>query len=934
MKRRMHVVSNSHWDREHRHGFQETRIMLADLFDKLVDIMEKDPAFKHYTLDGQMIPFDDYFALKPAMRPRVERLIRDGRILIGPWYSLVDTFSVTPECVVRNLLTGHREAKRLGGEPMKFGYSVFSFGQMAQLPQIYAGFDIHDIIFYKGADKNVLKKSEFIWESPDGTQALTSRLGKYHRVNFFWRFTTPGILGGDPDVGAEWWSGFTNGAKLCHLIDPQFRDWAAIEIDRDIRIRPERLRQGVQDTIECATPDTLVPGSLLFFDGIDFSQPLAEIPEALRLANEQCKDLGVLIMSTPPAYAKALRAGLKGQKLYIHKGDIRMVAVDHVHSESMGANIEIMRALSKAERTLIHAAEPLAAFAGQLGAAYPQEALELAWKYLFQVHAHDSIHGLGDPKIKRDSLYRAEQAQEIANVIARRGMEGLVAHIDTSKAQADDIFVSVYNPGPFARAEVMELQIDLPYNEHPRAWWMETLDGDRLDAWVLDKETINIGMIAPEGRPKPVQLYRWRAHVAVPEIPGFGYRTFCLLRTKADKPASAEIFSSGQFPYAPIGKSARVMDNGVLRVEVEGDGTVTLTDQRTGRVYAGLLEYVDRGCRGDTWVHHAPDHDADISSAGSTTAIAMTSNSGLAATIRIECVMNLPARLTPDRETRLAETIPHTIVTEITLRRASDRLEVKTAFANKARDHFLRVRIPTGVAGDTCWADAPYDVSHRTFRFTDHHGVRGHELARQTMTSFVDKADAQGGLALLSKTAKEFQLDAGDKASVLELSLLRAVNGRFPIDEATFIDYKDDFSHCLGEQTFEYALVPHAGDWQAAGIAQAAFNYLNPMLAVEFGKGRGKGRLPLAGASFLTLAKDNLLFSGIKRSEDGKGWIVRFFNPTGKAATNTLGFLNKPRRVEETRLDETPIKKLTVSPKGTVALNVPKGKILTLAIGF
>ena len=28
--KRVHVVSNTHWDREHRHGFQETRFMLLE----------------------------------------------------------------------------------------------------------------------------------------------------------------------------------------------------------------------------------------------------------------------------------------------------------------------------------------------------------------------------------------------------------------------------------------------------------------------------------------------------------------------------------------------------------------------------------------------------------------------------------------------------------------------------------------------------------------------------------------------------------------------------------------------------------------------------------------------------------------------------------------------------------------------------------------
>ncbi|MEG2670191.1 MAG: alpha-mannosidase, partial [Oscillospiraceae bacterium] len=182
MQKKIHVISNTHWDREHRHSFEVTRLMLVDLMDSLINIMENDPKYKFFTLDGQSIIIDDYLEVKPHMETRLKKLIHDGRILIGPWYSLADCFSVKPESIVRNLLYGNKTCKKYG-EPMKVGYSIFSFGQIAQLPQIYNGFDISDIVFYKGATEKEIPKSEFLWKAPDGTTALTTRLGKEKRWN-------------------------------------------------------------------------------------------------------------------------------------------------------------------------------------------------------------------------------------------------------------------------------------------------------------------------------------------------------------------------------------------------------------------------------------------------------------------------------------------------------------------------------------------------------------------------------------------------------------------------------------------------------------------------------------------------------------------------------------------------------------------------------
>ncbi len=930
-RRRMHVVSNTHWDREHRHGFQETRLMLAGMMDRLLDILEADPTFARYVLDAQFVMVDDYLELKPQRRARLEKLAREGRILVGPWYSLVDASSVTHECLVRNLVVGCRRTRELGAEPMKFGYSVFSFGQVAQLPQIYAGFGIHDLIFYKGADKAALKKSEFLWEAPDGTRALASRLGKFHRVNFFWRFTIPCILGGDPDAPGEWASTYTNGMRLCHMADPHFRMQSALEIDRDIRIRPERLRKGVEDTIACAEPDTLCPESLLFFDGLDFSTPLAEMPEALRQANAAIGDLGELVQSTPMDYFRELRAALDLSKLHVHRGDLRAGPVDHVHTESMGANIEILRALGRAERTLIHVAEPFGAWASALGAQYPHEATDLCWRYLFQVHAHDSAHALGDPKIKRDSLSRLDQAQEIADGLSRRAIENIVARIDTSEAAADDIFLAVFNPSPVARGGVLEVVVDIPLEEHARGWWLETLEGERLEHWQIERRQVSVGMVSPENRPKPVDADRFLAEVRFPEIPGFGYRVFRVRREKSDRPPGAEIFSSGQFPDNPIGSGARVLDNGILRAEVGACGTITLTSSATGEVFPGLLELLDTGCRGDCWVHHAPNRDARISSVGATRSIRMTANSALRAAIEIRAVMEIPESLAEGREARSGHVVPTEIVTEIALEAGSPRLDVRVSFDNRSRDHFLRARIPTGIDTTKCRADSPFNIRALDFESSGRHGLRGPELAREAMSSFVDVAGGGRSLAVFSRTGKEFGIDNSDGRGVVELSLLRATDGAFPIDEHTFMDYGDPFSQCLGPQVFEFAIQPHCGSGEE--IPRAAFEYLNPLIAAEFGKGRLPGTLPLPSASFLSLDRGILQFSCVKPSEDGFGWVVRLFNPFSHEVRDTLRTAIPAASALPLRLDETPDgAPVPAAPDGAFPLRVPAGKILTLLL--
>src|SRR5512146_1623332 len=105
--RTLHVISHTHWDREWYLTFQQFRLKLVRLIDRLLDLLAADPAYLHFTLDGQMI--------------------------------ILAEFLVSPEATIRNLLEGDRSSRRFGPK-MLVGYSPDSFGHIGQLPQILAGF--------------------------------------------------------------------------------------------------------------------------------------------------------------------------------------------------------------------------------------------------------------------------------------------------------------------------------------------------------------------------------------------------------------------------------------------------------------------------------------------------------------------------------------------------------------------------------------------------------------------------------------------------------------------------------------------------------------------------------------------------------------------------------------------------------------------------
>ena len=59
------IVPETHWDREWYLTFQEFRAKLVIMMDKLLYILETNPDYKNFTLDGQTIPIEDYLEVRP-----------------------------------------------------------------------------------------------------------------------------------------------------------------------------------------------------------------------------------------------------------------------------------------------------------------------------------------------------------------------------------------------------------------------------------------------------------------------------------------------------------------------------------------------------------------------------------------------------------------------------------------------------------------------------------------------------------------------------------------------------------------------------------------------------------------------------------------------------------------------------------------------------
>lgn len=167
----------------------------------------------------------------------------------------------------------------------------------------------------------------------------------------------------------------------------------------------------------------------------------------------------------------------------------------------------------------------------------------------------------------------------------------------------------------------------------------------------------------------------------------------------------------------------------------------------------------------------------------------------------------------------------------------------------------LNVFFPAALQEPKLWKDAPYDVceSHLDSTFFD----RWTDIRHNIILSWVDVADKESGLALLSDHTTSYSF-AHDYP--LALTVLYSGVGLWGRD------------HRITEKTqLHYALVPHRGHWDEAGICDISEAWNRPVLQTS-GKQESRSLLLLDGTGYQ--------LSSMTIDADGSV-LLRLFNADG-----------------------------------------------------
>jgi alpha-mannosidase len=159
---------------------------------------------------------------------------------------------------------------------------------------------------------------------------------------------------------------------------------------------------------------------------------------------------------------------------------------------------------------------------------------------------------------------------------------------------------------------------------------------------------------------------------------------------------------------------------------------------------------------------------------------------------------------------------------------------------------------------------------------------------------FVDICDGKRGLAFLTRGLPEHEVVRDPQGGTgLALTLLRSVGwlsrGDLQvIDAAAGPILPTPAAQELGAHRFDYAVLLHAGDWQAGGVMNEARRFASPPIVVS---PKGRYTAPAARA-LVDVSPDEVTLTGVHPAETGRGTVVRVVNNSGqpREATLRLGF--------------------------------------------
>lgn len=834
------VIPHTHWDKEWY--FTAARSLLYSLkdFDEILGVLEKDTDFRVFHLDGQLSIIEEYLELHPEKKDLLTRLVQEGKLIIGPWYTQPDTLVICGESLIKNLEIGILESRKYGSH-QSIGYLPDSFGMSSQLPQIYRSFELEFAFFRRGIARHLVDNREFIWKSLDGTGIFTHNLHHYGNMAY------------PPNNQKE-------------LID-YFR-----------KIVDQLTKSSHSSTV-------------LLFNGEDQKPIRKNLPELIRIGNEHTP-YSIMMQSLEEVLRNLEKEyQMKDLLLPEYQGEFTFGQYSRTHKSIFSTRADLKQLNNHLENYLTNIVEPVSALAFQLGFSYEQVLLDKIWKLMLLNSAHDSIGNCNSDATNEDIKHRY--------IAARRLSEELVdlklREIGMGVVQHDITQFQLYNLLPTIRTSSLQIEIYSPYrsfslldSNHVQAPFIVNEIEDVTENY-LKKSLKEIGVNNEEHshwQESISKLYKVNITILAKNLPAFGYATYRLENIPVEDLYYSE----------PNSRLSEISNNRyIIRYQ---NGELILVDKLNEQVISNFITLLDDGDEGDSYDYSEPLNDRKIYVDFHDY---HTVHTELYKELVLKGTLTLPKNLeerTMQQTSVLQEVTVAIRLNQYEAEEAFMRVEVQTV--NLAEEHRLRLVVNTGRNNPFSYSDVQFGTIRRPTYLPQIEKWREEKWDEKPRTiepllTFVTNGFEKGAIQVVTEDVREYQF-IGEEYDQIAMTFYRSTpylgkadlqdrpgreSGTKAVTEGTRF-YQEKVSSCyyiqvLTEDDNEYTCVQVAKSIVTPVIGYQASPYRNNTDTFILSKAENE-TLPLNYSLFSL--QDTAIVSVVKKARTNNMLQLRVYNPS------------------------------------------------------
>lgn len=200
-----------------------------------------------------------------------------------------------------------------------------------------------------------------------------------------------------------------------------------------------------------------------------------------------------------------------------------------------------------------------------------------------------------------------------------------------------------------------------------------------------------------------------------------------------------------------------------------------------------------------------------------------------------------------------------TLTQDILVYRNIDRVDAPITVDFQDYDVLLKSEVPAALTNSVATFDIPYATIQRP----------ADGKVDVPMQKWVDVSQGTTyGLSVLNDS--KYGVDVN--GARIRMSLLRGTHSPDTVGDKGF-------------HYFSLALYPHTGDWKQAGTMRRGYEFNLPLRVMPVTIHAGEWG---AEKSFLSTNMPNIAVTALKKSEDGNGYVIRFYEYEGNTRTGTI----------------------------------------------